>query len=131
MDILIRNETYEGLILYKTCPTGYCTNDTVDITLDNTDIQCASNRDGLLCGKCSNGYSLMLGSSKCKKCSNTYLTLLIPFAVAGIALVIFLSFLRLTVATGMINSLILYANIVQVNRDSFFPVTPNNVLQFL
>ena len=128
MDILIRNETYEGLILYKTCPTGYCTNDTVDITLDNTDIQCASNRDGLLCGKCSNGYSLMLGSSKCKKCSNTYLTLLIPFAVAGIALVIFLSFLRLTVATGMINSLILYANIVQVNRDSFFPVTPNNVL---
>ena len=32
--------------------------------------------------------------------------------IAGVLLVAFLSILRLTVATGMINSIILYANIV-------------------
>ena len=58
----------------------------------------------------------------------TYPVLLVPFAAAGVALVAFLSILRLTVATGMINSLILYANIVQVNRKLFFPPGTVNVL---
>ena len=63
----------------------------------------------------------MLGSSRCGECSNTYLALLLPFAAAGIALVVFMSILRLTVATGMINGIILYANIIQVNKDIFSP----------
>jgi len=49
-------------------------------------------------------------------------------AAAGIILVFFLTYLRLTVATGMINSLILYANIVQTNRDVFFPKGARNFL---
>jgi hypothetical protein len=36
--------------------------------------------------------------------------------------------LRLTVATGTINSLILYANIVQANRRHFFPDNAVNIL---
>lgn len=82
----------------------------------------------MLCGACIANYSLSLGASKCMKCSNTYLALIVPFAVAGIALVTFLSFLQLTVATGMINSVILYANIVQVNRNVFFPLDTVNIL---
>ena len=122
------NDSYLGLILYHSCPVEYCTSNTVDIPLDNLDTQCASHRTGVLCGQCSDDYSLKLGSSRCAQCSNHYLGLLIPFALAGIVLITFLSVFRLTVAYGIINSLILYANIVQVNRRLFFPTDSINVL---
>ncbi len=122
------NGSYQGLALYDSCPAGYCKDQNVEITLEFPDSQCGLNRSGILCGSCAANYSLMFGSSRCDACSNTYLALLLPFAVAGIALVVFLSFFRLTVATGMINSVILYANIVQVNKYLFFPVHERNVL---
>ena len=122
------NGTFIGLILCETCPMEYCKTETIAISLNNPDIQCALNRSGVLCGACATNLSLMLGSSRCRVCSNTYLALLLPFAAAGIALVAFLSVMRLTVATGMINSVILYANIVQVNKHLFFPINTVNVL---
>ena len=42
-----------------------------------------------------------------------------------------LSFLRLTVASGMINTVILYANIVQANRRLFFPNSTNILTVFI
>ena len=125
---LYDNETYEGLILSETCPVEYCKRKSIALSLDNPDIQCANNRSGILCGACATNYSLMLGSTRCGECSNTYLALLLPFAAAGIALVAFLSIFRLTVATGMINSVILYANIVQTNRHLFFKPNAMNIL---
>lgn len=122
------NGSYAGLILYSTCPRRYCEVEPVVITLENPDVQCARNRSGILCGACSENHSLLLGSSQCQKCPNTYLALLIPFTLAGIALSGLLIFFRLTVATGMINSVILYTNIVQVNRNVFFPVSATNIL---
>ena len=122
------NGTYRGLILYKACPVEYCKTETINISLDKPDTQCALNRSGVLCGACVTNHSLMLGSSRCHVCPNTYLTLLLPFAAAGVALVIFLSISRLTVATGMINSVILYANIVQVNRQLFFSKSKYGIL---
>ena len=127
------NETYIGLILYNTCPVEYCKTETINISLYSIslysrEIQCAFNHIGVLCGACNNTTSLIFGSSKCRVCSNTYLALLLPFAAAGIALVVFLSILRLTVATGTINSVIIYANIIQVNRHLFFPINTVNVL---
>ena len=53
---------------------------------------------------------------------------LLPFATAGVALVVFLTSLRLTVATGTLNNIILYTNIVQVNRNVFFPHNDRNFL---
>ena len=128
MSTLYRNHSYEGLILYHSCPTSYCINENINITLDNLDIQCGHNRIGVLCGGCAINYSLLLGGSRCDVCSHHYLALLIPFAVAGIALVVFLSCLRLTVATGFINSFILYANFVQANKIILFPSNEINVL---
>lgn len=122
------NGSYGGLILYRACPAEYCTTDTVNISLNNPDSQCAFSHSGVLCGECASNYSLLLGGPRCQVCSNVYLLLLLPFAVAGIALIAFLSYLRLTVATGTINSLILYANFVQVNRIVFFPSTRANIL---
>ncbi len=119
MSALYENGTYQGLILYKTCPIEYCTDRSVNITLPETDVQCSSNRVGKLCGKCRGNFSLILGGTKCEKCSNVYLFLLIPFAGAGVVLVCFLTLTRLTVATGMINSIILYANIIHANKYLF------------
>ena len=123
------NGTYKGLILYQPCPAGYCKENTkVLISLGNLDIQCDHNRSGMLCGECIGNYSLVFGSSKCKDCSNIQLTLLLFFAASGLALVAFLSILRVTVATGMINSVIFYANIVQVNNYLIIPSNAKNVL---
>ena len=82
----------------------------------------------MLCGACVSNYSLLLGSSRCAICPNTYLALLFPLVCAGFSLVAFLSFLKLTVATGMLNSLIIYGNVVQANRNIFFPDNTGNVL---
>ena len=79
----------DGVILHPRCPFDYCVNDEVAISLNNTDIQCAYYRSGLLCGACKEGYSLVLGTSHCKQCTNSHLALLIPFAVMGVALVFF------------------------------------------
>ena len=111
----------EVLILHKNCPAEYCKTVEIRMTLSQSDLQCDLNRSGLLCGACATNYSLMLGSSRCQECSNIYLLLLLSFAAAGIFLVIFLSVLRLTVATGMVNSVIRYANIVQANRSLLLP----------
>ena len=103
--------------------------DATDYAVGNSiDAQCNFNRSGLLCGKCQKGFSLVFGSSKCLKCSNSFLSLLIAFALAGIVLVVFLLVLKLTVAVGTINGLIFYANIVSVNREKLFPSGETNIL---
>ena len=112
----------DGLILHPFCPFDYCVPHTVIITLNNTDIQCAYNRSGLLCGRCKEGYSLVLGASQCKQCTNSHLILLIPFSVMGVALVFLLLVCKLTVAMGTISGLVFYANIVGANRTIFLPV---------
>ena len=124
---LYKNATYEGLILGSPCPIiAYCKRDAIDITLDNLDIQCDFNHVGLLCGGCATNHSLMLGGSQCQVCSNSYISLLIPFAIAGIVLVIFITALRFTVAIGSFNGVVLYANIVQANRMLLFPANTKN-----
>ena len=128
MKTIYANATYQGLILYGSCPPEYCKSEPVEILLDDLDTQCNHHRSGQLCGACASNYSLLLGNSRCQICSNNYLGLLVIFIVAGIALVVFLVCLRMTVAVGLINSIILYANIVQANRNIFFPVETTNIL---
>ena len=126
---------YDGaLAVHPYCPFDYCVDGRVVFPLNNTDNQCANNRSGLLCGACKNeqcidslaynstGYSLVMGSSHCKQCTNIYLLFLIPFALMGVALVSLLLFCKLTVATGTLSGLVFYANIVGVNHTIFLPV---------
>ena len=112
-----------GLILHPNCPFDYCVKYTVVFPLNNTDMQCAHNRAGLLCGACKTGYSLVLGTFQCRKCNKKYdnLALLIPFAGMGIALVFLLFVCKLTVATGTISGLVFYANIIEDNHTMFLP----------
>ena len=117
---------HQGYILHKYCPFDYCQPPTKNISV-NLNIKnganelCAFNRSGKLCGSCEDGLSLSLGSSRCRQCSKNWLALLIGFAIAGVALVVFLLELNFTVAVGTINGLIFYANIFAANHAIFFP----------
>ena len=114
------------------CPFDYCKLGSVTVTANNSDAQCDYGRTGVLCGECLGGHSLQLGSNKCKKCSHASLFLLIPFSLAGIALVALLIVLNLTVSVGTINGLIFYANVVKLYQPVFFQTRSIPVLgQFI
>ena len=113
----IDNQT--NLASSKHCPLDYCDANVSSVhslsdSLDDQDKQCRYNRTGVLCGSCKENWSLVLGSSECRdNCSNMYLLLILPFAVAGFLLVLIIHFLNLTVTMGTVCGLIFYANIVQ------------------
>ena len=112
----------------KYCPFNYCRNDGVRISLSRYDHQCNFNHSGTVCGGCRLGLSLALGNAQCLQCSNTYLLLFIPFAVAGPVLVAFIKVLDITISHGLINGLIFYANIIKSNEHIFLPQTNTNPL---
>ena len=62
------------------------------------------------------GYSLLMGSNKCRHCDNNYMIIawVTLFAVMGILLVVVLIALNLTVSVGTLNGLLFYANIVKL-----------------
>ena len=82
---------------------------------------------------CRPGLSRSLGSSRCIPCSDHWRRELIGIVaasfVAGIALVIFMLALNMTIAVGTLNGILFYANIVAVNADIYFlpSTTPNFV----
>ena len=104
------------------------------VNISYVNSQCQYNHSGRLCGQCSEGLSLTLGKSECRKCPNIYLLLIAPFAIGGIALVIFIKVTDFTVTVGLINGLILYANLVKANDYMFFiggPKTLNDIMQVI
>ena len=119
----------EGLILHPHCPFDYCKSGSVKFTFNETDKQCKHNRSGLLCGKCKQGLSLTFATSQCTECSSDInLLLLFVFALAGLALVFFLLIFRITVAAGTLNGLIVYANILSLNRHILLSTNSSNFL---
>jgi hypothetical protein len=135
--VQMNESSFFAIAVSGTCPQDYC-NDTQKMFLDfktllvNSTKQCYFNRTGVLCGGCMEGYSLLLGSSRCSKdCSNYHLFLLIAFASAGIALVFLLYLLNLTVTEGTMNGLIFYANIIQIYAFFMFEKNNNGFAKFL
>ena len=120
---LTYNKQRDCIIAVSECPFHYClVKSDIHFNLnDSTDKQCSHNRTGTLCGKCQEGLSLVLGSSGCSRCTNTNLSLLVVFIVAGTLLVVFLTTLNFTVSVGSINGILFYANIVKLNEAVFFP----------
>ena len=130
MDYIYRNTSYgiiEGYIILPHCPYDYCVSPSIPVYINlnkenGSDAQCAFNHSGLLCGTCKSGFSLALGTSRCLKCSNIWLILLIPFLFAGIVLVISILILDLTVSKGSINAMIFFSNIIVANRPVLIPL---------
>ena len=108
------------LIVYQNCPFDYCNNEIVHFKITSPDPQCLHNRSGILCGQCAEGFSLMLGSNKCRVCTNHYLALIAAFVFAGLCLCVILLTLNLTMSVGSINGLLFYANMVKLNRSVLF-----------
>ena len=114
-----------GVLTYSPCPFDYCRTDnhSLSIHLEDQDVVCAFNRSGILCGGCRANFSRVLGSSKCKECSNNIPVIIVIFlgqVLFGLIVVIALILLDLTVATGTINGLTFYANIIQAQHATFF-----------
>ena len=119
-------------LIHPYCPFDYChpPSSRVEINLNipnGADAQCTNHRAGLLCGKCQHNFSLSLGSSHCLPCSTHWyavlIAILIAAVLAGVILVALLLALNLTVATGILNGIIFYANIVFANNSVFLPFT--------
>ena len=113
-----RHNNSSVILVHESCPYDYC-KPTVDITNNDFDKQCSYNRAGKLCGKCQKKFSMVLGSSQCRQCSNLNLLLILVFALAGLALVFILTTLNLTIAEGTLSGLVFYANIVWYNHSLF------------
>ena len=74
--------------------------------------------------ECRPGFYPSLGSSRCIKCSDHWhrnlIGIVIAAFIAGIALVIFMLALNMTVAVGTLNGILFYAHIVAANADTYF-----------
>ena len=102
------------------CLATHCNFSKVEVKQNSSDKQCINNRRGRLCGRCKDGYSLAIGSSRClNQCSDLYLLLLAVFVVLGVLLVGLVKYLDLTVSQGALNGLIFYANIIQTSNNAF------------
>ena len=119
-----------GYVIHPNCPFDYCQpqtdNVSINLNLPNgADAQCAFNRRGTLCGACQEHLSLSLGSSRCLPCPShwpaVFVVILLAAITAGILLVTALLALNMTVAVGLINGFIFYANIMSANSAVFFP----------
>ena len=130
INAIITNGSQEGILVHEHCPFDYCKPESFDLDLEDPDEQCAFHRSGILCGACQQNLSHVFGTSACRECSSMWALLWLPvIALAGLALVVLLLVLNLTVSVGTINGLIFYANIVRANHATFFP--PNTTNSFL
>ena len=129
---------YEGFMWSPNCPAHLCRNNKdiwLNFSSDNVTVLCLENHTAILCGACLQNYSLTLSSLECSKCrSSNHLSLLLVFTLAGVALIACLLLFRITVASGTINGLILYANIINITKNHIFPqdkLPPNPLTIFL
>ena len=111
------NHTYK---VSSHCPFRFCLPNPSSFNLSNPDSQCQFKRTGLLCGRCQKSLSTVFGTSNCKPCSNAFLFMTAPIALAGIVLLVTLFVLNVTVTDGTINAFILYVNIVSINSSIIF-----------
>ena len=91
------------------CPKNYCIcsngkKKTHQYECPFNKIACTENRQGVLCGECSPGYSVKLGTEKCEICSNYYLFLLIPILIVSSAFVLVVFYFNFDAFSGYLNA---------------------------
>ena len=126
--IMYSNVTDE--IMYTlNCPAKYCSTESSYVQLANPDQQCNNNRKGLMCGECVNGFSATFGSSRCKKCSNVWLTMIIAFMLVGLLLMLMLIIIsfKIHIENANVTGFLLYVNIISLNN---FIIFANNISSF-
>jgi len=117
---LLNDSTGKQHLAIEQCILDYCEPGT-RVVDGYFDIQCTGgyNRTGLLCGSCIEGYSVVMGTRRCKECTNNaYLALILVFAVAGILLIALVAFLKVSVSEGYLYGLIFLATILAHTSSS-------------
>ena len=101
------SQNRSNVVVHKHCRFDYCKPESMNLRLDNQNEQCSNQRSGVLCGRCQGNLSMVLGITRCTECSHIWILLILPLSiVAGVILVVILTFLNFTVAIGTINGLI-------------------------
>uniref|UniRef100_A0A1X7U2L6 Right handed beta helix domain-containing protein n=1 Tax=Amphimedon queenslandica TaxID=400682 RepID=A0A1X7U2L6_AMPQE len=115
------NETNPNACIINEDCLLYCSPNPLTFQFNHTDTQCVDNRGHRMCGSCTEGHSLLMGSNKCEHCHNNYMMIawIALFAVMGVLLVVLLIALNLTVSVGTLNGLLFYANIVKLYEPVF------------
>ena len=121
------NKTKTQFGVSLTCPIGYCdsnhtlpyfysgdlsSNESLKLSDGITNYHpplCLYQREGTLCGRCSEGLSVVFGSTECHHCSNAWIASMAIYLVAGPLIIYLLYALRLTLTTGTLNGIIFYA----------------------
>ena len=121
------NKTKTKFGVSLTCPIGYCnsnhtlpyfysgdisSNESFKLSDGMTDHHpplCLYQREGTLCGRCSEGLSVVFGSTECQYCSNAWIATIGIYLVIGPLLIYLLYALKLTLTTGTLNGIIFYA----------------------
>ena len=118
---LEKQESGDLLLFNDLCHPNYCDGDECDFYLTDDPRPaeaCLGNRTGVLCGECKENYSVVFGSDTCyDHCTDVYLLTIPAYALAGLFLVFLLFALHITVATGTINGLVFYANVLGLVLD--------------
>ena len=104
-----------------------------DVLLYNTNTSpiCSSHRQGVACGQCVEGYSVVFGSNECKKCSNWWLWTILIYLLAGPVLIFLLYVLKLTLTAGTINGLIFFAQVFYAGVIQTEIITDNNRINYI
>lgn len=110
---LTANASTEDLVI-DYCYLGYCNDGDKSFWPPDYDSQCRTgfNRTGVLCGGCLPTYSVILGRTECRQCSNFSLFLIPIFGLLGILLLVAIAFLEVTVEKGWMYTILLYCNLV-------------------
>lgn len=130
----------DGELLFGYCPFDFCKPEINIIPMNfsanssyDYDVQCNYNynRSGLACGRCAEGYSTIFGSYECRKCSNSFLGLIVLFAAYGILLMLFIILFQFTISEGFLNGILFFSNILTVAGPYYVDATPFVVFYWL
>ena len=110
---------------------------TAENLINNVFIDNSASYEAYVSSVCRPGSGLSLGNPRCIPCTDNWhrnlIGIVIAAFIAGIALVIFMLALNMTVAVGTLNGILFYAHIVAANADTYFwPfTTPTFVTMFI
>ena len=97
------------------CPPGNCLAHVSHVNMSDLLSLCQESKQGLLCGQCRPGLSVVFGTSQCMQCSNYWLLTLIGYVLSGILLVLILLYLPLTISEGPLAGFIIAMNLTAVS----------------
>ena len=93
------------------CPPKNCKIHVSYINVTQPLSLCQDSKEGILCGQCYNGLSVVFGIDQCMECSDLWIISLLGYALSGIILVSIMLYLPLTISEGPLAGIIIVMNL--------------------